>query len=55
MFVVNGNGRKTGAAILISGKIDFKMKAIKKDKKAHYLMVKVSIKKRILQSSIYMP
>ena len=35
--------RKAGVAILISGKIDFKMKAIKKDKEGHYLMVKGSI------------
>jgi len=28
---------------LISDKIDFKMKAIKKDKEEHYLMVKGSI------------
>ena len=37
---------KTGKqelAILISDKIDFKMKAIKKDKEGHYLMVKGSI------------
>ena len=32
--------RKTGAAILLSDKIDFKMKAIKKDKEGHYLMIK---------------
>ena len=29
----NGQDRKAGVAILISNKIDFKMKAIKKDKK----------------------
>ena len=29
----NGQDRKAGVAILISDKIDFKMKAIKKDKK----------------------
>ena len=35
--------RKVGVAILISDKIDFKMKAIKKDKQGHYLMTKLSI------------
>ena len=45
--------RKAGVAILISNKIDFKTKAIKKDKEGLYLMIKVSIKKRILQLSIY--
>ena len=35
--------QETGVAILISDKIDFKAKAIKKDKEEHYLMVKGSI------------
>ena len=42
IFHANGQDRKTGVAILISVKIDFKMKAVKKDK-GHYLMVKRSI------------
>ena len=33
IFHANGQDRKAGIAILISDKIDFKMKAIKKDKK----------------------
>jgi len=37
---VNGKDRKAGVAILISDKIDFKMKTIKKDKEGHYLMIK---------------
>ena len=40
---MNGKGRKAGVAILISDKIDFKTKAIKKDKEGHYLMIKGSI------------
>ena len=55
IFHANGPERKAGVAILISEKIDYKTKAIKKDKEGHYLMVKGSIQKRILQSSIYMP
>ena len=43
IFHANGQDRKAGIAILISDKIDFKMKAIKKDKEGHYLMVKGSI------------
>ena len=39
----DGKDRKAGDAILISDKIDFKMKAIKEDKEGHYLMVKGSI------------
>ena len=43
IFHANGQDRKAGVAIRISDKIDFKMKAIKKDKEGHYLMVKGSI------------
>ena len=32
--------KKAGAAILISDKIDFKTKAVKRDKEEHYIMVK---------------
>ena len=39
----NGQDRKAGVAILILDKIDFKMRARKKDKEGHYLMVKGSI------------
>ena len=35
-------GKKAGAAILVSDNMDFKTKAIKKDKEGHYLMVKGS-------------
>uniref|UniRef100_A0A8D0RRJ7 exodeoxyribonuclease III n=2 Tax=Sus scrofa TaxID=9823 RepID=A0A8D0RRJ7_PIG len=41
-FHANGQHRKAGVAILISDKIDLKMRAIKKDK-GHYLMVNRSI------------
>ena len=51
----NGQDRKAGVAILISDKIDFKTKAIEKDKEGHYLMVKDPFKKRILQLPIYIP
>ena len=45
IFHENGNDRKAGVVIFISDKIDFKMKAIGKDKEGHYLMVKGSIQK----------
>ena len=52
----NGPERKAGVAILISDKIDFKMKAIKKDKEGHYLMVKGSIQEKdITIVNIYAP
>ena len=39
----NGNQKKAGIAILISGKIDFKVKTITRDKEGHYIMIKGSI------------
>ena len=52
---MNGKDRKTGVAILISDKIDFKTKAIKKDKEGHYFMVKGSIQEEDITKSISMP
>ena len=46
VFHVNGNDRKAGVAILISDKTDFNLKAIKKDKEGHYLMIKRSIQEQ---------
>ena len=56
MFHANGQDRKAGVAILKSDKIDFKRKAIKKDKEGHYLMVKESIQEEdITIVNIYAP
>ena len=40
----NGDQKKAGVAILISDKIDFVIKTVKRDKEGHYIMIKGSIK-----------
>ena len=41
IFHANGNQKKAEVAILISGKIDFKIKTVTRDKEGHYIMIKV--------------
>ena len=36
----NGNYRKAGLAILLSDKIDFKIKKVTRDNEGHYIMIK---------------
>ena len=39
----NRDQKKAGVAILISDKIDFKTKAVDRDKEEHYITIKISI------------
>ena len=56
IFHANGNQKKAGVAILISEKIDFKIKTITKDKEGHYIMIKGSIQEEdITVVNIYAP
>ena len=53
IFHVNGNQKKAGVAILISDKIDFKIKNILIDKERHYIMIKGSIQEDITIANVY--
>ena len=53
IFHANGQQKKLGVGILISDKIDFEIKAMKRDKEGHYIMIKGSIQEDI--TIIYAP
>ena len=56
IFHANGNQKKAGAAILISDKIDFKIKTITRHKEGHYIMIKGSIQEEdVTIVNIYAP
>ena len=56
IFHTNRDQKKEGVAILISDKIDFKIKVLKRDKEGHYIMSKGSIQEEdITIINIYAP
>ena len=55
IFHANRDQKKTGVAILISDKIYFKIKAVKRDKEGHYIMIKGSTQEDITIINIYAP
>ena len=56
IFHANRDQNKAGVAILMSDKVDFKTKAVKRDKEGHYIMIKGSIQEEdITIINIYAP
>ena len=48
IFHANGKQKKAGVAILISNKIDLKLRKITRDKEGHYIMIKGSIQEEAI-------
>ena len=55
IFHANRDQKKAGVAILISDKIEFKTKAVNRDKDGCYIMIKGSIQEDITIINIYAP
>jgi len=56
IFHTNGDQKKAGVAIFISDKIGFEIKAMKRDKKGYYIMIKGSTQEEdITIINIYAP
>ena len=55
LFHANRDQKKAGVAILISDKIDFKTKPVKRDKEGYYIMIKGSIQEDVTIIHTYAP
>ena len=55
IFYANRDQKKAGVAILMSDKIHFKTKTVKRDKEGDYRMIKGSIQENIRIINIYAP
>ena len=55
IFHANGNQKKGGETILISDKIDLKIKNIIRDKEGQYIMITGSIQEDLTTVNIYAP
>ena len=55
IFHANEDQKKSGVAVLISDKIDFEIKTMKRDKEGHYIMIKGLIQEDITIINICTP
>ena len=55
VFHANGDQKKAGVVILISDKIDFEIKAMKRDNEGHHIVIKGSIQENRTIINIYAP
>ena len=55
IFHTSRDQKKAGVATLISDKIDFKIKVVKRDKEGYYITIKWSIQEDITIINIYVP
>jgi len=55
IFHASGPQKKAGVAILISDKLDFKLKSVIRDTKGHYIILKESIQQDLTTVNIYTP
>ena len=55
IFHANGKQKKAGVAILISDKIDLKIKKVTRDKEGYYIMIKGSIQEEDTSVNICAP
>ena len=55
IFHANRDQKKAGVAIFISDKINLEIKAVKRDKEEHYIMIKGSIQEEDTTINIYAP
>ena len=53
IFHTNGDQKKARVTILISDKIDFKIKAVKRNKEGYYVMIKESIQEEDITNYKY--
>ena len=48
IFHANRDQKKAGVTIVISDKIDFQIKAVKRDQEGHYIMIKELIQEEFI-------